>query len=128
MDSKAKHEQVIDPWRLLGWIMDFTVVAIVGFLVFLNTQLNDLQNWRSSLAPVVMTKADHNEYAVSVANEFRMVQRDLSDVRSEQLKESKIVSTQLAALQVQLENIQLSLSRLELQLDKAKDTMERNRQ
>lgn len=121
MNMTNKEAVQIDPWKLLGWIMDLMVVGVMGFLVFLNTQINDLQNWRFSINSEIMTQSAHNQYAVSVANEFRDLQKEISDVRSEQLKESKIVSTQLAALQVQLENIQLSLKRLELQLDKTSD-------
>ena len=118
------HNKSLDPWKILGWIMDITVVAVIGYLVFLNAQITDLQNWKSSTQSVMFTQAQHNLYAVTVANEFRSVERSLSDVRAEQLKESKVVSTQLAALSVQLQNIELSLKRLEANLDRTNEKIE----
>lgn len=118
------HNKNLDPWKILGWIMDITVVAVIGYLVFLNAQITDLQNWKSSVQSVMFTQAQHNSYAVTVANEFRIVEKSLSDVRTEQLKESKIVSTQLAALGVQLQNIELTLKRLETNLDKTNEKLE----
>lgn len=77
----------IDPWRLLGWILDFVAVCAITFSVFLHTRIASLELWREGVVAVNWTQQHQTQYQAAITAQFDSVWRAIHTQQLQTVKD-----------------------------------------
>lgn len=92
-------------WRILPWLMNLIVVALLGWatklqndLVELHSEMQTLREWKSEVMGTHYSAKDHSVYAETQAKELAALWKELAALQQTWLKDLSEVKIMLARM------------------------------